>query len=140
MATYSYKIGTGWGLPDGSLTNVEDLFAPGDWRKFYPPNAVTAFNPGISRIRLDGLQYMTGFNSIAWNFDLLTRKQYYYLKDTYCIGDGYTGTVTIKSTDPNGTYQLYDAVMNIPTPVELERNFEQSQKTQINFIRLNQHA
>jgi hypothetical protein len=138
MAIYSYKIGVGYNLPDGSLTNVEDLHAPGDWRNFYPPNAQTAFNPGTPRIRLDSYRYFTGFNSILWNFDLLTREQYYYLKSTYCIAGGYSGTVTIESVDPNGTLQRYNAVMQLPTPNELQRNFVENQKVQIQFMRLSQ--
>lgn len=134
---YSYKIGVGYNLPDGSLTNVELLYAPVDWRNFYPPNAYSAFNPGVPRVRLDSYRNFTGFNSIVWNFELLTRKQYHYLKDVYCIGGGYTGTVTINSVDPNGTYQRYNAVMNIPTPAELDRNYKENQKFQIIFIRLN---
>lgn len=140
MATpqYEYKIGVGYNLPDGSLTNVETIRAPGDWRNLYPPNAYSALNSGVPRVRLDSYRAFTGYNSIVWNFELLTRKQYHYLKDTYCIGDGYTGTVTINSVDQNGTYQRYNAVMNIPTPAELDRNYKQNQKFQIQFIRLNQ--
>lgn len=133
---YEYAIGVGHGLPLGSLTNVELLVAPGDWRNFYPPNAYSAFNPGVPRVRLDSYRDFTGFNSMVWNFELLTRAQYHYLKDVYCIGGGYTGTVTINSPNENGTYTRYNAVMNIPTPAELDRNYKENQKFQIQFIRL----
>lgn len=136
MAVYSYKIAVGYNQPPGSLVNIEDIRAPGDVVNFYAPSAYSAYDPGTPRDRLDGLKYNTGFPSAAWQFRLMTRAQYQYLRQTYCIGGGYAGTVTFQTVDQNGTYTRFNAVMNVPFNSELNRNFIKYQDTTVQFIRL----
>lgn len=132
---YSYKIGVGYDLPDGSLTNIEAIRAPGDKQNFYPPYAFSAYNPGTSRQRLDVTTYETGYPSTTWGFRFMTLHQYQYLKDTVCINNGYFGTVTIE-TPINGTYTRRNAVMILPKPNTLTRNFTAYTDVQVQFIKL----
>lgn len=136
MAIYSYKIAVSYNQPVGSLVNVEDLVGLGETAKMYPPSAYSAYDPGTPRNRLDSLTYNTGYPSMIWNFRIMTRGQYQLLKQNYCIGGGYSGTVTIMAHDQNGTLTRYNAIMNIPRPHELTRNFTRYTDVPITFIRL----
>lgn len=133
---YSYKIAVGYNQPSGSLVNIETIRPSGDIRNFYAPEAYSAYNPGTPRYRLDGQNYNTGFPSTQWKFRNMTRLQYQYMRSQYCIGGGYSGTVTIQSTDQNGTQTRYNAIIQVPRTNELQRNFTAYTDVVISFIRL----
>lgn len=138
MAVYLFKIGAGWNLPDGSLTNVEDIHPTNDVN-CYPP--VALYNPGNYLIRGDGSLYIAGYPAVQWVFGgnpggKITRLQARYFQDTYCNG-GYSGTVTINTlTDNPGTYTRANAVMILPKLPDSGKNFTVFQSYQISLTRI----
>lgn len=122
MALYDYRIGAGWNLPLGSLTNIETIIPTNDVA-FYAPQSWGSFDDGAVRLRPDGSIYHAGFASVHWSWRRMTRAQYQYLRDTYCSG-GRSGTVTIYTrTDTEATYERYNAVMQVPKMPEANPNF-----------------
>ena len=133
---YDYKIGYGWNLPDGSLTNVEAL-TDNQGRRLYPPSAYSSWNPGTSRLRTDGNIYQTGFTGVEWEFDTFWREWYQVWQSTFTVGGtSYGGNVTIKTPSPAGTFTAYSGVMILPPLSELERNLTSYKKVKISFMRL----
>lgn len=137
---YDYKIGAGYNLPAGSLTNIESITPSGD-TAFYPPVSYGLFNPGDFKIRGDGKVYLSGFPSTQWIWTgnpggRITQKQARYLQDTYA-GGGYSGTVTIQTqTDNPGTYGRFNAVMILPKLPDAGKNFNVFQQYAVSFSRL----
>ncbi len=126
-ARYDYRIGAGWNLPLGSLTNVE-LIKPTSDKYFYPPRSFGTFNPGQYRVRGDGMIYTAGKQSVDWPWfgnpeGRLTPAQAKYLSDTYC-SSGVSGKVTVytKTRDSN-SYARYNAVMILSPYPESGINF-----------------
>lgn len=133
---YGYKIGSGYNLPDGSLTNVE-MLRPNGGQYLYPPQGYNAFNPGSVRIRMDGQVYNTGFPSVEWKFDTVFRDQYRLWQSNFTIGgNSYSGTVTMVTPNIQGTYTKYNSVMILPTLPAIERNFTAYRNMTIKFTRL----
>lgn len=113
MAFYGYKLGAGHNLPDGSLTNIEDITPAGD-EAFYPPRQYGNYLPGVKRRNLNAGAYISGKPSDAWDYDRITWAQVQYLRDTYCAG-GYSGNVTYTTQiGESGTYTRHNAVMDLP--------------------------
>jgi hypothetical protein len=122
VAVYDYRIAATWNVALNSLTNIETITPTGD-KRFYPPDAYGSFVKGIPRKRGDGTVTYSGFPSVKWHWRRMTRKQHQYLMDTYGSG-GYTGKVTIYTTTDNpGSYERYNAIINIPQPAEMKKNF-----------------
>lgn len=114
MAVYDYRIAAGHNVALNSLVNIEDITPAGD-RPFFPPKAYGYYNAGQYRIRGDGTLYIAGFASLTWLFDVLTRKQYEYLRDTYCNG-GFSGKVTLYTRLGRLAYSRMNAIMILPSP------------------------
>lgn len=82
------------------------------------------YNPGIAKIRGTGLTTRSGFKSTRWNFGYWTLLQYEYLQTTYCGGLGnYSGFVTIRTRTGNTAFANFNAIIEVPTPDQLEWQF-----------------
>lgn len=123
MARYDYRIGAGNDLALGSLTNIEDITPSGDVA-FYAPEVLASYDPGIRRIRGNGSLYHAGYPNQTWTWKRMTRKQYAYLRATYCSG-GYDGPVTIYTRfgDDADTYVRCNARMIVPKENEMQTYF-----------------
>jgi hypothetical protein len=131
---YDYQIADGYDSA-GSLVNIEAITPSGD-RAFAAPQAFSSFAPGVLRIRADGLSYLAGFQSFIWLFSVLTRAQWQHLQDTYSTGgNSYTGKVTVRSRNIDGTYTNYNAIINIPILPDLDRQFTAYKQVRIEFTR-----
>src|SRR5690242_3219496 len=102
MTVSSYKIAAGYNVALNSLVNIETIKPTND-QYFYAPKAIPYGSPGVKRVKLDGVGYRAGYPSVDWQFGVLTRAQYEYLKTTYCAG-GYSGQVTVYTTVSGNTY------------------------------------
>lgn len=79
------------------------------------------YNPGIAKIRGTGRVGRAGFPSTFWDFGFWTLLQYQYLQTTFCGGAGnYSGLVTIRTRTGLATFSNFNAVINVPTPDQLE--------------------
>lgn len=117
-----YQIAVGNNNPMG-LAPLEGVLVSGDAFPFIPFRAYGNYTLGQPVTRLDALLYFRGYRVQAWQFKIMTKKQYYYLQTTYCGGaDGYSGLVTIRTrlSDPD-TYANYNAVLHLPQLNELQR-------------------
>ncbi|PJF39128.1 MAG: hypothetical protein CUN54_09395, partial [Phototrophicales bacterium] len=74
------------------------------------------------RIRADGTIYIAGFGSMSLLLPAITWAQYEHLRTTYAAG-GYSGLVTVGTRTTGDTYANYNAVLRLPTPEEMERQF-----------------
>jgi hypothetical protein len=118
---YSYKIGVGYNVASGSLVNIETIRPTND-RLFYPPDTYGSYRSGLRKTRLNGLDFLSGYPSLVWRFDYMTRAQLRYLMDTYC-SSGLSGKVTINTTTNNTTtYSRLNAVMHLPDLAEAQKN------------------
>jgi hypothetical protein len=116
---YDYRIGAGWNLPLGSLTNIENIKPTGDVN-FYPPRSFGTYNPGQYRIRGDGQVYTAGFPTLDWPWfgnpeGRLTPAQAYKLSTDYCNG-GQSGKVTIYSKQKQSNIYLRSNAVMILSP------------------------
>ncbi len=124
---YDYRIGAGWNLPLGSLTNIELIRPTGD-KYFYPPKSFGTYQPGQFRIRGDGLVYTAGFPTLDWPWfgnpnGYLTYAQRAYLSTTFCNG-GDSGKVTIYSKQRySNVYVRSNAVMILEPLPSIGANF-----------------
>lgn len=130
---YAYKIAAGANNAAG-LVNIESL-VPSGGTAFYPPEGYGGYNPGQFRIRADGTVYIAGFASTVWRFKKLTRKQYDYLRSTYC-GSSYSGNVTIATRTGADSYSNLTGVLILPIPADMERHFTVWQNVDLRFVRL----
>lgn len=133
---YAYKIAAGYNNAAG-FVNIEAITPTGD-RNFAPPQAYAGFSPGVLRVRADGLRYVAGFQTIIWQFSVLTAAQWRYLMDTYSTGgNSYSGKVTISSRGVDDAYASYNAIINIPPLPELEsgRKWKNYRDVVIRFTR-----
>lgn len=104
----------------GDLEPIEDIIPSGDWRGFVVPDAFATFSPGTIRVRGDGTIYITGYPSTTWLFPALSRKQYNYLRTTFCAG-GLSGAVTIRTMIEDGTFDNFNAIITIPDLPSINR-------------------
>jgi hypothetical protein len=131
---YSYKIVAGANNA-GNLVNIETITATGDSAPFYPPEAYSSYDPGQANIRGDGTVYLAGFGRARWHFKKLTRAQWSYLQSTYCSG-GYSGAVTIATRTGSTSYANFSAILILPKPSDMQRNFVVWTDVDILFTRL----
>ena len=83
--------------------------------------ALPNYNPGIPKIRGIGLVTYSGFKATKWMFGYWTLPQYAYLQTTFAGGLGqYQGFVTIRTRIGNTGFANYNAIINIPTPNQME--------------------
>lgn len=134
MAIYDYRIGVGYNVALGSLTNIEDITPTNDIA-FAPPNAISTYSPGIRRTRTDSRDYFAGKKTCSWVFSMLTWKQVEYLMDTYC-NSLYDGPVTIYTRAGRTTYARFNALMKLPIPVEANRELVVYRDYRVTFIDL----
>lgn len=110
---YDYQIAAGNNNAAG-LVNIETIVPSGDVA-FYPPEGYASYDPGIFRVRGNGLTTTAGFAATAWVWTRLTRAQFEYLQDTYCAS-GWSGLVTIRTRIGRRTYANYNAVLTLTKP------------------------
>lgn len=134
MALYDFQLAAGYNNAAG-LANIENITPSGDYRAFTVPDGFASYSPGQSKQRADGLVYTTGYPTVTWRFGGLTRKQYIYLRDTYC-NDGLSGKVTVRTLKEDGTYGNFNAVMIVPQLPELSRRLGAYEDCDIRFIRM----
>ena len=110
----NYQIAVGNDNP-GGLAKLEGLVVSGASLPFPPVTNFQFVDPGVFRIRANGIIFVSGFVSLTWRLDGgIDAVMEKYLRDTYC-GSGYSGLVTIKTDlETNGTYANYNAVMYLP--------------------------
>lgn len=113
---FDYQIAAGHNNAAG-LTNIESLVPSGNIA-FPPPAARGNRNPGITRIRANGVATQSGYPAQVWRMVWLTYEQYAYLKTTYASG-GYSAAVTVRTRFGSGDYANYNAVLNIPYESDL---------------------
>ena len=115
----NYKLAAGHDNEAG-LVSIEG-YTPTGGTAFVSVNAYSRFDPGDFKIRGDGTVMASGFPSMAWVLDHVTRVQEQYLRDTYCAG-GYSGKVTLRTdTEEESTYANYNAVLVLPKHEDSER-------------------
>lgn len=134
MAFYEFQIAAGYNNAVG-LVNIESITPSTDWRAFTVPDGFASYSPGERKTRPDGIDYTRGYPTVTWNFAGITRKQYIYLRDTYC-NDGLSGKVTIRTLKEDNTYANFNAVMHVPQLPELTRRLGSYEDCDIRFTRL----
>ncbi len=135
MSFYDYRIGAGWNVALGSLTNIETITPTGE-PTFKAPDVYGSYDPGVRRIRADGSLYHAGFGMVQWRFAGITRGQVRYLMETYCA-NGYSGKVTINTRlDDPDTYTRYNAYMLLPKLSESQKRSWAFQDYIVRFTRL----
>lgn len=88
---------------------------------FTEPLELPNYNPGVLKIRGTGIGVRVGFPSTRHLFGYWTLKQYLYLQVTYCGGEGnYTGAVTVRTRKGGSSAANYNAIINLPTPDQME--------------------
>lgn len=130
-----YRIGAGYNVALNSLVNIETI-QPANDRYFVVVNSFGSYDPGVQRIRGDGLGYFAGFASLIWRFAGMTFAQHTYLRNTYCAG-GYTGKVTIYTRLDNfSTYARYNAILDVRKLPELRKRVNAFADVDVIFRRL----
>lgn len=105
---YDYRIAAGHDVALGSLVTITTIKPTNDSYYFWAPKAIGFYDPGKVNVRGDGLLSFNGFPSVQWVFDTMTRLQLSYARTTWCNG-GWSGYVTIYSTNGDTTYARYNA-------------------------------
>ncbi len=95
------------------------LITPSGNVPFFEPITRPSWNPGITRIRLDGLNYQAGYSSQEFLFQFMSFHHYAYFRTTYCAG-GYSGKVTIRTRYQNSGYFNANAIAILPLPQEMQ--------------------
>lgn len=115
--TQGLKIGAGWNVALGSLTDIATISVSGI--KFADPKTQYFYGHGQRTIRADGSVYDSGYPYITWRFGIMTFAQYPYAQSTWCSG-GWSGQVTIYCplNDPS-SFQRMNAVLIVPQQTEL---------------------
>ena len=96
---YDYRIGAGWNLPLGSLTNVELIQPPGE-RYIYPPASYGTYDPGAPYLQDNGILKFRGYPSLSWDWrgnpgGYITYGQANHLRVLICGSLDFSGTATI---------------------------------------------
>lgn len=134
MTVSSYKIAAGYNVALNSLINIEAIRPTND-QYFYAPKAIPYGSPGAKRVKLNGVSYRSGYPYVDWQFGVLTRVQFEYLKTTYCSG-GYSGQVTVYTTVSGSTYQRYNAVIDVPETAAISDGFFAYKNVAVRFSHL----
>jgi hypothetical protein len=113
----SYSIAAGHNNAAGLV--VVGLIVPSSHIAFFEPVARPSWNPGITRIRLDAMNYQAGYDSQEWLFQFMTFAHYAYFRTTYC-GGGYSGKVTIRTRYQTASYFNANAIASLPLPSQLQ--------------------
>lgn len=118
---YQYKIGFGaWNLPDGSLTNIEEIMDMGQGGIFAPQQHGN-YSPGVRRPRVGTIPYISGEPSDAWEYGYITREQEEELRSR---NGGYDGLVTYTTMIGDyGVYTRHNAVLSLPFQPEVGDDF-----------------
>lgn len=139
--TYDYRIGAGYDLPLGSLTNIENI-VDANGKTLYPPVAYPNFLPGVPATRFDGLEYERGRPFIEWQWTgnngngYLTYTGAEKLRADYFNGN-WSGSLTIYTqTDDTGNYALFNAVGTIKKQPDSGANFKAFNRFSIKMTRL----
>lgn len=134
---YQYAIASGYNVAAGSLVNIENIKPNGDIYNFFAPKAYGFFDPGQRKVRGDGTILMVGFPTVVWAFDVVTRLQHEYLITTYSTGGNtYSGKVTINTRLGTSTYVRYNAILNLPKPIEANGPMYAFRDYHVEFTRL----
>ena len=80
------------------------------------------YRQGEVVVQTNGRYAFIGYPSIKWIFDVLSRAQYVYLKDTYCAGS-YSGDVTIRTRTDGNSYSNFNAVLTLPFTDDVTKVF-----------------
>lgn len=134
MAFYDFQLAVGYNNA-ANLTNIESITPSGDYRAFTVPDGFASYSPGQTKQRPDGIIYTSGYPTTTWRFGGMTRKQYIYLRDTYC-NDGLSGKVTVRTLKEDGTYSNFNAVMIVPQLPELSRRGAAYEDVDVRFVRM----
>lgn len=110
MPKYSYEIGTVAAGVAG-MTNVESLTSA---CTCVPPRGKAVERFSVYRTAADGTVYGDGYPRTEWTFDVLPQAQLDAL--LAFLGTAQSARVLIRTTDDDGTYTPYEAVMHRPTP------------------------
>ncbi len=130
-----YKIAAGYNVSANSLVNIESIIPSSD-RNFFVLRSFGTYDPGVIRIKSDGLDYEAGYPSIQWVFSVMTFAQYKYLKDTYCSGR-YRGATTINTKlNDNTSYVRRNAIIVVPKEFELTKHLNGYENVPIGFTRI----
>lgn len=134
MTFSRYMIAAGANVALTSLTNIETIKPSGD-RYFYAPQAIPFGSPGQRKRKLNGVAFFAGYPAVDWRFAVLTRKQYEYLKSTYCSGS-YSGLVTIYTTLSGNTFARYNAVIDVPETAVIPEGYFAYKNVSVRFTHL----
>ena len=110
MPKYSYEIGTVAAGVAG-MVNVEALTTK---CVCVPPRGKAVERFSVYRTAADGTVYGDGYPKTEWAFDVVEQVQLDELL-TF-LGTAQSARVLIRTTDDDGTYTPYEAVMHRPTP------------------------
>lgn len=128
-AIYQYMLGAGYNLPLGSLTNVE-LVQDYNGKYLYAPQSFGSYMPGAPKIRLNGVEFESGFPSVDWLWTgnggrgIITYGGARKLRTNFLNGQ-WSGTLTIYTKTTNETsYELYNAVGTLRKFPESMPNFK----------------
>lgn len=137
---YSFLIGP-YGLPQGSLTNVENVQdAAGKY--LYPPQSFGSYLPGAPINRLTGVEFERGFPTVEWNWTGNAGKGYITYGGAKVLRSTFWGTLwsnTLTIYTPTTTalsYELYDCVGTIRKYPESAPNFKVFNSFGIRFSHL----
>lgn len=126
---YQYMIGAGYNLPQGSLTNVE-LIQDYNGKYLYAPQGFPTYLPGLPKIRLNDMDFNSGYPSVEWkwtgngNQGYITYGGARKLRTDYFNGQ-WSGTLTIYTKTTNeGAYERYNAVGKMSFFPESAPNFK----------------
>mgnify|MGYP001106402264 CR=1 FL=1 len=112
MTFYGYKLGAGYNLPDGSLTNIEDI-TDSSGRTIAPPKQIGNYSPGDAVALSDKSIAFEGDASDRWEYGYIYRAQVQKIRDDYCNG-GWSGAVTFTTQiDESGAYTRHNGQLQL---------------------------
>lgn len=135
MTDELYALRANYDQPLNMLLRINQIAVPGDDQPFAGPKAVALYDPGVTKIRLNGMTFDSGFYAVVWQFGFMYLSQWQYLSTTYC-GGKLSGKVTISTTlgDPV-TYSRMNAIMVLKKPKDMRSNLWY-QAADVTFTRL----
>jgi hypothetical protein len=109
----------------GTLANADTVFG-------FLPEAT--YSPGGDRATMmDAKQPFRGFPRATWSFGYLTFAEWANAK-AVLAASGFTADCYIETTDDEGNFDLYQAVINFPDPAQLERFLTKYLYVKIEFV------
>jgi len=109
----------------GALADADTVFG-------FTPEA--SYSPGGDRSpTMDALDRFRGFPRATWYFGYLTFAEWANAKAVLAAG-GFTANCYIETTDDEGNFDVYQAVINFPDPMQLERFLTQYLYVKIEFV------